>query len=164
MRLAALEGLAVVAMLFAITDFMRTVHVLAGGVWVGGSVVYLLVILPALRVGGASAATAAHIGGLFRRLVNVCIGVLLLSGGYLVFDRLTSTSVGVAYVVTLVVKVLAALAMFGLAAFQAQEARRLAKQRGRMWKLAPQLILWLGILTFLLGATLTGLYESSLVR
>ena len=151
-------------MLFAITDFMRTVHVLAGGVWVGGSVVYLLVILPALRAGGAGAATAAQIGGLFRRLVNVCIGLLLLSGVYLVFDRLTSTSVGAAYVITLVVKVLAALAMFGLAAFQAQEARRLAKKRGRMWKVAPQLILWLGILTFLLGATLTGLYESTLAH
>jgi len=63
-----------------------------------------------------------------------------------------------------VVKVLAALAMFGLAAYQAQEARRLAKKRGRMWKLAPQLILWLGVLTFLLGATLTGLYESNLIH
>ncbi|MGH2518053.1 MAG: hypothetical protein ACRDHP_20610 [Ktedonobacterales bacterium] len=145
---------------FAITDFMRTVHVLAGGVWVGGSVVYLLVILPALRAGGAGAATGALVGGLFRRLVNVCIGLLLLSGVYLVFDRLTATSVGAAYIVVLIVKVLAALAMFGLAAYQAQEARRLAKRRGRMWKLAPQVILWLGILTFLLGATLTGLYET----
>lgn len=149
---------------FAITDFMRTVHVLAGGVWVGGSVVYLLVILPALRAGGASAATGALVGGLFRRLVNVCIGVLLLSGVYLVFDRLTATSVGLAYVVVLVVKVLSALAMFGLAAYQAQEARRLAKMRGRMWKLVPQLILWLGVLTFLLGTTLTGLYESSVIH
>jgi uncharacterized membrane protein len=149
---------------FAITDFIRTVHVLAGGVWVGGSVVYLLVILPALRAGGAGAATGALIGGLFRRLVNVCIGLLLLSGVYLVFDRLTSTSVGAAYIIVLVVKVLAALAMFGLAAYQAQEARRLASKRGRMWRLTPQLILWLGVLTFLLGATLTGLYESSLIH
>lgn len=149
---------------FAITDFMRTIHVLAGGVWVGGSVVYLLVIVPALRAGGAGAATGALAGNLFRRLVNVCVGLLLLSGVYLVFDRLTTTSVGAAYIVTLIVKVLAALAMFGLAAYQAQEARRLAKRRGRMWKLAPQLILWLGILTFLLGATLTGLYESILIR
>jgi|SRR5579859_4650886 len=151
-------------MLFAITDLMRTVHMLAGGVWVGGSVVYLLVILPALRVGGAGAATGALVGALFRRLVNVCIGLLLLSGVYLIVDRLTSTRVGAAYVVTLVIKVLAALAMFGLAAYQAQEARRLARKRGRLWKAAPHLILWLGVLTFLLGATLTGLYEASLIH
>ncbi|HLZ23187.1 MAG TPA: hypothetical protein VKQ30_13785 [Ktedonobacterales bacterium] len=156
--------MAVVAMLFAITDLMRTVHMLAGGVWVGGSVVYLLVILPALRVGGAGAATGALVGALFRRLVNVCIGLLLLSGVYLIVDRLTSTRVGAAYVVTLVIKVLAALAMFGLAAYQAQEARRLARKRGRLWKAAPHLILWLGVLTFLLGATLTGLYEASLIH
>lgn len=151
-------------MLFAITDVMRTLHVLAGGVWVGGSVVYLLVILPALRVGGAGASTSALAGDLFRRLVNICIGVLVITGVYLIFDRLTSTSVGAAYVITLIVKVLAALAMFALAAYQAQEARRLAKRRGRLWKLAPRLILGLGALTFLLGATLTGLYEANLVR
>lgn len=151
-------------MLFAITDVMRTLHVLAGGVWVGGSVVYLLVILPALRVGGAGASTSALAGDLFRRLVNFCIGVLVITGVYLIFDRLTSTSVGAAYVITLIVKVLAALAMFALAAYQAQEARRLAKRRGRLWTLTPRLILGLGALTFLLGATLTGLYEANLVH
>ena len=143
---------------------MRTAHVLAGGVWVGGSVIYLLVIVPALRVSGAGSQVAAQIAVLFRRIVNICIGVLVLSGVYLIFDRLASTMVGVAYVVTLVVKTLAALAMIGLAAFQAQEARRLPKLRGRMWRMTPVLILWLGVLTFLLGATLTGLFEAGLTR
>lgn len=149
---------------FLLRDLMRTAHVLAGGVWVGGSVIYLLVIVPALRVSGAGSQVAAQIAVLFRRIVNICIGVLVLSGVYLIFDRLASTMVGVAYVVTLVVKTLAALAMIGLAAFQAQEARRLPKLRGRMWRMTPVLILWLGVLTFLLGATLTGLFEAGLTR
>lgn len=148
---------------FVLRDLMRTAHVLAGGVWVGGSVIYLLVIVPALRVSGAGGQTAAQIAALFRRVVNVCIGVLVISGVYLIFDRLASTTVGAAYVITLAVKTLAALAMIGLAAYQAQEARRLAKLRGRMWRLTPVLILWLGVLTFLLGATLTGLFEAGLM-
>jgi uncharacterized membrane protein len=151
-------------MAFLLRDLMRTAHVLAGGVWVGGSVIYLLVIVPALRVSGAGGQVAAQIAALFRRVVNVCIGVLVLSGVYLIFDRLASTTVGVAYVVTLAVKTVAALSMIGLALFQAQEARRLPKLRGRMWRITPLLILWLGVLTFLLGATLTGLFEAGLTR
>lgn len=148
---------------FVLRDLMRTLHVLAGGVWVGGSVIYLVVILPALRVGKAAPLVGATIANLFRKLVNLCIGVLLISGVYLVFDRLSTTSVGVLYVVILAVKSLAALAMILLAAYQAQEARRLARSRGRLWKLTPRLILVLGVLTFLLGATLTGLFETGLM-
>ena len=151
-------------MLQILSTLMRTAHVLAGGVWVGGSVIYLGVIIPALRVADAGSQVAARFAELFRRVVNICIGVLLISGVYLIFDRLASTTVGVTYVIVLVAKVAAALAMILLAVFQAQEARRPAQKRGRLWRLAPRWILGLGILTFLLGATLTTLFELSLTR
>lgn len=141
---------------------MRTTHIVAGGIWVGGSVVYLLVIGPGLKLGGASREVAAQVGDLFRRLVGWCIGALLISGVYLTFDRLTTTLVGGAYIGVLAAKIVAALVMFSLAMYQAQEARRLPKLRGKLWRVAPRLILWLGILTFLLGATLTGLFEGAL--
>lgn len=144
---------------FLLRDLMRTAHVLAGGVWVGGSLVYLLVITPALRLGRAAPAVGARMGRRFRRLVNLCIGVLLLTGVYLLVDRLTAARVGPLYVAVLVVKVAAALALFALAFYQAQEALRPATRRGVLWSVAPRLILALGILTFLLGATLTGLFE-----
>ncbi len=144
-------------------DALRTIHVLAGGLWVGGSLVYLLVITPALRLGKAAPEVSATIARLFRRMVNISIGALLVSGMYLTFDRLTTVTVGTTYVVVLVLKVAVALGMFVLALYQAQEARRLAKYRGRMWYLAPRLILALGVLAFLLGTILTGLYESALV-
>lgn len=147
-------------MMFQILSvLMRTAHTLAGGVWVGGSLVYLLVITPALRLGKAAPEVSAAIATQFRRLVNISIVTLLLSGVYLMFDRLTTTTVGVAYVVTLAVKIALALTMFGLAIFQAQEARRPARLRGRMWRLAPRLILALGVIVFLLGATLNGLFD-----
>ena len=151
-------------MLFVLRDLMRTAHVLAGAVWVGGSMMYLLVIVPALRLAKANRDVGMHIAALFRRVVNVCIGVLVLSGVYLIFDRLTTTSVGMAYVITLVVKIAVALAMIVLAINQAQEARRLVSQRSRLWSITPQLILWLGAVTFLLGATLTGIFEAGLTR
>ncbi|HEX2350018.1 MAG TPA: hypothetical protein VHI51_16400 [Ktedonobacterales bacterium] len=147
-------------MMFQILSvLMRTAHTLAGGVWVGGSLVYLLVITPALRLGKAAPEVSAAIATQFRRLVNISIVTLLLSGVYLMFDRLTTTTVGVAYVATLAVKIALALTMFGLAIFQAQEARRPARLRGRMWRLAPRLILALGMIVFLLGAALNGIFD-----
>ena len=147
-------------LLFLLRVVMRTAHVVAAGVWVGGSVTYLLVLLPAYRAAGASPELSARSAALFRRLVNLCIGVLLVSGVYLVFDRLASAGTGVAYVVVLAVKVAAALGMIGLALVQAQEARRPAARRGKLWKVAPLWILWLGLITTLLGATLTSVFES----
>ena len=149
-------------MLLALSVVMRTAHTLAGGVWIGGSVLYLLVITPALRLGKAAPEVGAYMAAQFRRLVNISIITLLLSGVYMMFDRLTTTTVGVAYVVTLGVKIALALTMFGLALFQAQEARRPARLRGRMWRVAPRLILALGIVVFLLGATLNGLFDVAL--
>ena len=151
-------------MSYALTDLMRTIHVLAVGVWVGGSLMYLLVIGPAFRLTKPAPEVSAQVARLFRQLVNICIGALLLTGVYLIFDRLSLVTIGAAYLVVLVVKVLAALAMFVLALFQAQEARRPAKQRGRWWRQTPRYILALGVLTFLLGTTLTVLFEYGLMQ
>jgi putative copper export protein len=151
-------------MSYALTDLMRTIHVLAGGAWVGGSLMYLLVIGPAFRLTKPAPEVSAQVARLFRQLVNICIGALLLTGVYLIFDRLSLVTIGAAYLVVLVVKVVAALAMFVLALFQAQEARRPAKQRGRWWRQTPRYILALGVLTFLLGTTLTVLFEYGLMR
>ncbi|HEX9037216.1 MAG TPA: hypothetical protein VF808_09530 [Ktedonobacterales bacterium] len=148
-----------VTTLLVLATLMRTAHLLAGGVWVGGSIVYLVVITPALRQGKVAPEVSALAGGLFRRLVNVSMVTLALSGVYLTVDRLTATTVGVAYLVTLVVKIALAVAMFTLAALMAQESRRPARRRGLLWRAAPRWILALGIAVFLLGATLMGLFE-----
>lgn len=147
-----------------LTVVMRTIHVLAGGVWVGGSAIYLLVIGPAFRLTRPAPEVSAQVARLFRQLVNICIGALILTGVYMIFDRLSLVVIGAGYLVVLVVKTLVALTMFLLALFQAQEARRLASRRGRWWRLAPRYILALGVLAFLLGTILTVLFELELVH
>lgn len=142
---------------------MRAAHVLAGATWVGGSMMYLVVVLPALRLGGPAPAVAAQVATLFKRMVNICVGVLLLTGAYLTFDRLSQTTLGLPYVIVLGLKIIAALFMFILAMYLAQSnIRRLAKRNTRIAKVAPQLMLALGILVFLLGALLNSLFEAAL--
>ena len=145
---------------------VRAAHTIAAAAWVGGSIMYLVAVIPALRSFGASPAVAqiaGQIAALFRRMVNICMGVLLLTGGYLVFDRLTQTTIGLSYVIVLVLKVTFAIAMFVLALYLGQSnIRRLAKRSTRLSKVAPQLMVALGILVFVLGALLNGLFEASI--
>lgn len=149
--------------MFEIRLIVRTAHLLAAATWVGGSILYLVAVLPTLRSTGAAPAISAKIAAIFRRMVNICIGVLLLSGAFLVFDRLTSTTLGLPYLIVLSLKIIAALSMFVLAVYLGQSnIRRLAKRSTRLSKAAPQLMLALGILVFLLGALLNGLFEASI--
>lgn len=142
---------------------VRFAHILAAATWVGGSILYLVVVLPALRKGDPAPAVAAQVAALFRRLVNVCIGVLLLSGAFMVFDRLTQTTLGLPYLVVLSLKIVSALAMFIVAIYLGQSnIRRLAKRSTRFSKAAPQLMLALGIFVFLLGALLNVLFEAAI--
>ena len=142
----------------------RAAHLLAAAAWVGGSIFYLAVALPALRHGGSAAAgVGGQVAALFRRMVDICMGVLLLSGAYLTFDRLTTTTLGWPYLVVLVLKIGVALLLFILAIYLGQSnIRRLAKRTTRLSRAAPQLMLVLGILVFLLGALLNILFEAAI--
>ena len=149
--------------MFEIRLIVRTAHLLAAAAWVGGSIVYLVVIIPALRMGGARPEIYTQIATLFRNMVNICVGVLLLSGAYLMFDRLTSTALAWPYLAILGLKITAALAMFVLAIYLGQSnIRQLAKRTTRFSRVAPQLMLVLGILVFLLGALLNGMFEATI--
>lgn len=148
--------------ILAVRLVARAVHTIAAAAWVGGSIMYLVAVVPALRSGGPAPAVAAQIAALFRRMVNVCVGALLLSGGYLIFDRLTQTTLGLSYVIVLAIKVSSAIGMFVLAIYLGQSnVRRLAKRSTRISKAAPQLMLTLGIFVFVLGALLNILFEAS---
>ena len=142
---------------------VRAAHTLAAAAWVGGSFLYMLAVLPALRSKGPAPALAGEIAALFRRMVNICMGVLLLSGAYLTFDRLTVTTLGWPYLVVLGLKIVLATGMFIVAMYLGQSnIRRLAKRSTRLSKAAPQLMLALGIVVFILGALLNGLFEGSI--
>ncbi len=143
--------------------FARVVHTLSAAIWVGGSVMYLLIVQPALRLSAPVPEVAAKIANMFKQMVNICVGALLLSGVYLMFDRLTQTTLGLPYLIVLAVKIVFALALFILAIYLGQSnIRRLAKRKSRLSQVAPQLMLVFGILVFILGALLNILFEGSI--
>lgn len=142
---------------------VRSIHILAAAVWVGGSFMYLVVVLPSLRNGGPAPGVSSQVAILFKHVVNYCVGILLLSGAYLTFDRLTQTTLGLPYLIVLGLKIVVAISMFVLALYLGQSnIRRLAKRSTRLSKAAPQLMLALGILVFILGALLNHLFEMAI--
>lgn len=143
---------------------MRTVHTLAGAAWVGGSIMYLVVVIPALRAGGPAPLVSSQVAALFKRMVNVCMGVMALTGVYLTVDRLTQTTLGWAYYTALIIKVAAVIAMIILAFYLGQSnIRKLAKKKpARIAKYVPHITLALGILVFILGALLNILFEATI--
>ncbi len=142
---------------------VRSIHILAAAVWVGGSFMYLVVVIPSLRNGDPAPGVSSQVAILFKHVVNYCVGILLLSGAYLTFDRLTQTTLGLPYLIVLGLKIVVAMSMFVLALYLGQSnIRRLAKRSTRLSKAAPQLMLALGILVFILGALLNHLFEMAI--
>lgn len=92
----------------------RWFHGLAALFWIGGNLFFVLVLRPAQRRGDG---TAVGPGALreFRGMVDTSIMVLVATGTVMLFDRLTTPSIGMAYVVVLVLKIALALLMFTIA-------------------------------------------------
>lgn len=93
---------------------MRWLHALAASAWVGGSLFYLIVLIPTLkRVPDVPRALSSALGVEFRTVVVTSIIVLVATGAILAFNRLTETEP--AYAATLGVKVVLSVWMFALA-------------------------------------------------
>lgn len=157
---------------------IRWLHAVAAALWVGGSLFYLFALRPALRKGEAAAGPFNELVALeFRGLVDTSILVLVLTGAVLTFARLTAPSVGVSYVMVLLIKVLLALWMFLLARSRRRTGRLLlspgnptpAPNPKPLWLLrvvhalsGANLIAILGVIVFLLADLLKVLYERGL--
>ena len=101
---------------------MRWLHALAAAAWVGGSLFYLIVLIPTLkRVPDVPCALSAAIGVEFRTVVVTSIIVLVATGAILAFDRLTE--VEPPYAATLGIKVVLSLWMFALVRDRRRHAR-----------------------------------------
>ena len=146
---------------------IRWLHAISAVAWVGGGLFYLLVLRPSLRR-SASAADPA-IGQDFRALVMTAMGILLVTGVIMTFDRLTSGFVGVPYVAVLVVKVSMAMYMFYLVRFlrpgtypEEPEGHAQGYRRWTGWISGATLVVILGVIVILLADVLSTLFENGL--
>ena len=149
---------------------VRVVHALAAAIWVGGGLVVLVAIMPVLRneEEGVAQKLVAVVAGRFGTLAGHAIGVFVLTGGLLTFERLAQPGVTVAYACFLSVKILLALFAFGLVWrsgvwLEGWEARPINSliRSGRTSKAG--LAVLTGVVIYLLSILLGYLFEESIL-
>ena len=130
----------------------------------------MLVLRPNLAAAGGDAGEATkRLGEQFRHLVNTAIAVLLVTGVIMTLSRLTSSYVGLPYVVVLVIKIVLALYMFYLVRFLRMRTYPLDPAVGnsmvhRVTGLltGATAVLVLGVIVFLLADILRALVEKGI--
>lgn len=133
---------------------LRIAHALAAMVWLGGGVYYLLAVRPASRESGEPPrAFISAAQGYFGEWARVATMVMVVTGGVLVFDRLSNGSAGLTYVVLMAAKIVSALAAFWMVGVRS--VRRAAREGRRV---SPELIVALGFLAFTIGVALSSVY------
>lgn len=138
-------------------------HAMAAVAWVGGSLFYAVVLNPSLDEVGPTpdrVSLLAVVGREFREVVRLAILVFVVTGGVLIFTRLSAPRVTTAYVVVLVVKIAFSLGMFWLAG---RIGRPAGNGRKPAWWRRPQyLVLELGVVVYFLSLLLRVLFEQTL--
>jgi putative copper export protein len=140
---------------------LRIAHAAAATVWLGGGVYFLLAVRPVLRAAEDPVrALATEFQRRFGEWAEVATVVMLATGVVLGVDRLSAGTGGLRYAVLLAVKVVAAVLAFWLAGVR--PARRAARRAGRR-RAAPELIVALGSLAFVIGIILASVWGRGLI-
>ena len=136
---------------------LRLAHALAAMVWLGGGVYYLLAVRPASREAEEPPrAFIAAAQGNYAEWAQVSVMVMVVTGGVLVFDRLSNGSAELTYVALMALKIVAALVAFWLAGMRPRRRMTGATRRS-----APEVIVALGLLAFAIGVALSSVYGLS---
>lgn len=95
----------------------RWLHSMSAALWVGGGIVYLLVVVPSslrLHQDRRKSREATWMARQAIRVLGAGIGVFLLTGGILTFQRLAEPQVDLTYGLILILKVAVSLVAFAL--------------------------------------------------
>lgn len=143
------------------------IHAISATAWIGGSILFALVIRPASRADPEGMRRVlGPISSMYRELVDVAVVAILISGIILSFDRLTSPDADVAYASVLAVKIAIALVMF-YAVWVMRKAGPSTPPRGRWlgrisWLLGYNAIVAMGLVVYFLADVLAAVFQANL--
>lgn len=148
---------------------VRLVHGIAAAIWVGGGLVMLLVIAPrsgSIDSEGATSLSSA-VARRFGRFFGGAIGVFIITGGVMTFERLAQPGLTSAYGLILGLKIALAFLAFGLvwrggAFLDGWEARPISSLVTRMRTSRAGLAVITGVVIYALSALLGFLFERNL--
>ena len=120
----------------------RWAHLIATVIWVGGNLFFLFVLRPALRgIDGVPAELGRLVGARFKEAVDLSMWVLIITGGVLIYDRLTDR-VEMPYLVALGTKLFLSGVMFLVAVSLSRRGSRRASSplEGSWTEILPRVL------------------------
>ncbi len=99
------------------------IHAIAAVAWLGGAIFYWVVLRPAARSGAMPDSIVRFAGSEFSQLVALSMWVLVITGGILMFNRLSDPSATLPYGATLGLKIALSAWMFFLVAGRRSRAK-----------------------------------------
>jgi len=144
------------------------VHALAAVAWVGGGIFFWIVLRPAIRSGGITSEAVRFAGLEFSQIVLLSMWTLVITGGILMFDRLSQPTATISYGIVLGVKITLSAWMFFLSIGRRSRSKKV-EDRGRIRTTINSLshinmTVVLGITVFLLSDILAWLIRNELVN
>ena len=106
------------------------VHAIAAVAWVGGGIFYWIVLRPAVRSGALPETVSRFAAVEFGQLVVLSMWTLVITGGILMFTRLSESTATLPYGIVLGIKVALSAWMFFLT-LNRRGRRQATEQRGR---------------------------------
>jgi uncharacterized membrane protein len=144
------------------------IHAIAATAWIGGSILFALVIRPASRADPEGMRRVlGPISSMYRELIDIAVVAILISGIILSFDRLTSPDADVVYASVLAVKIAIALVMFYAVWVMRKAGPSTTTTRNRWlgrisWLLGYNAIVALGLVVYFLADVLAGVFQANL--
>ena len=148
---------------------VRWAHFISASAWIGGGIFWLVVLRPAVKNDKSDDSRInKNVSSEFRSLVDTCLFVLLATGAFMTFDRLTPGTLGVSYLIVLGVKLSMVAVMFYMVRAKRQTAwdykslRNIRKNpKGSIFRVIAgyNLIIVLGLSVYLLSSLLRSMYE-----
>jgi uncharacterized membrane protein len=144
------------------------VHALAAVAWVGGGIFFWVVLRPAIRSGGITSEVVRFAGLEFSQIVLLSMWTLVITGGILMFDRLSQPTATISYGIVLGVKITLSAWMFFLSIGRRSRSKKVEDQ-GRIRTVINSLshinmTVVLGITVFLLSDILAWLIRNELAN
>ncbi|MBI2964709.1 MAG: hypothetical protein HYY34_00735 [Chloroflexi bacterium] len=143
------------------------IHAIAATAWIGGSIVFAVVIRPVSRADPEGMQRVlGPISSVYRELVDIAVIAILISGVILSFDRLTSPDADAVYASVLALKLALALVMFYVV-WMLRRASPGTPPRGRIlgrisWLLGYNAIVALGLVVYFLADVLAAVFQANL--
>lgn len=148
-----------------IITFSRWLHIAGASIWLGGTVIYSLILNPLKKTNPSYKNLFEEIDARYKETINISVIILLISGVIIMFERITGSPPPTLWFIFLFIKIFLAIIIMFLSWKLRKKLTQISKNSfiGKTGDLLGyNLILALGAIIFLIASYLRTILENNL--